>query len=104
MSRWYFGDRQRLCVEVEAVVIETNVADYVMGKAKVNDKSVSFEELMGASRADLAGFWAPERERQNKQGLVLSGMSPNCFWHSNRLIWRKNRATLKHKPWAWSPW
>ena len=44
--RWYFGDRQRLA-EVEAVVIETNVADYVMGKAKVNDKSVSFEELMG---------------------------------------------------------
>ena len=44
--RWYFGDRQRLA-EVEAVVIETNVADYVMGKAKVNDKTVSFEELMG---------------------------------------------------------
>ncbi len=44
--RWYFGDRQRLA-EVEAVVIETNVADYVLGKAKVNDKAVSFEELMG---------------------------------------------------------
>ena len=44
--RWYFGDRQRLA-EVEAVVIETNVADYVLGKAKVNDKTVSFEELMG---------------------------------------------------------
>jgi len=44
--RWYFGDRQRLA-EVEAVVIETNVADYVMGKAKVNGKTVSFEELMG---------------------------------------------------------
>ncbi|MGP1629801.1 MAG: trigger factor [Giesbergeria sp.] len=44
--RWYFGDRQRLA-EVEAVVIETNVADYVWGKAKVNAKAVSFEELMG---------------------------------------------------------
>ena len=44
--RWYFGDRQRLA-EVEAVVIETNVADFVMNKAKVVDKAVSFEELMG---------------------------------------------------------
>ncbi len=44
--RWYFGDRQRLA-EVEAVVIETNVADFVMSKAKVSDKAVSFEELMG---------------------------------------------------------
>ena len=45
--RWYFGDRQRLA-EVEAVVIESNVADFVLGKAKVNDKAVSFDELMGA--------------------------------------------------------
>ncbi len=44
--RWYFGDRQRLA-EVEAVVIETNVADYVLGKAQVTEKAVSFEELMG---------------------------------------------------------
>ncbi len=44
--RWYFGDRQRLA-EVEAVVIETNVADFVLGKAKVSEKTVSFEELMG---------------------------------------------------------
>lgn len=44
--RWYFGDRQRLA-EVEAVVIENNVTEFVLGKAKVNDKAVSFEELMG---------------------------------------------------------
>ena len=46
--RWYFGDRQRLA-EVEAVVIETNVAEFVMNHAKVVDKAVSFEELMGQS-------------------------------------------------------
>ena len=46
--RWYFGDRQRLG-EVEAVVIENNVSDFVMGKAKVTDKALSFEELMGQS-------------------------------------------------------
>ena len=46
--RWYFGDRQRLA-EVEAVVIETNVADFVLGKAKVTDKAVSFDELMSGA-------------------------------------------------------
>lgn len=44
--RWYFGDRQRLA-EVEAVVVENNVTEFVLGKAKVKDKSVSFDELMG---------------------------------------------------------
>ncbi|MBS0508775.1 MAG: trigger factor, partial [Proteobacteria bacterium] len=44
--RWYFSDRQRLA-EVEAVVVENNVTDYVLAKAKVNEKAVSFDELMG---------------------------------------------------------
>lgn len=46
VTRWYFGDRQRLA-EVEAVVIENNVTEFVLSKAKVSDKAVSFEELMG---------------------------------------------------------
>ena len=44
--QWYKGDNRRLA-EVEAIVIESNVADFVLGQAKVSDKSVSFEELMG---------------------------------------------------------
>ena len=32
--------------EVEAVVIENNVTDFVLGKAKVTDKAVPFDELM----------------------------------------------------------
>ena len=43
--RWYLGDRQRMA-EVEAVVIENNVADFVLGKAKVTDKALPFDELM----------------------------------------------------------
>jgi len=43
--RWYLGDRQRLA-EVEAVVVENNVADFVLGKAKVTDKLLPFDELM----------------------------------------------------------
>ena len=44
--RWYFGDRQGLG-EVDAVVIENNVADFVLSKAKVTEKALSFDELMG---------------------------------------------------------
>lgn len=43
---WYMTDRQRMA-EVEAVVIEANVADFILSKAKVTDKTVGFEELMG---------------------------------------------------------
>jgi len=43
--RWYLGDRNRLA-EVEAVVVENNVAAFVLSKAKVNDKVLPFDELM----------------------------------------------------------
>jgi len=43
---WYMSDRQRMA-EVEAVVIEGNVAEFVLSKAKATDKTMSFEELMG---------------------------------------------------------
>ncbi len=44
--RWYYGDNRRMA-EVEAVVIENNVTEYILSKAKVTDKSVTFDELMG---------------------------------------------------------
>lgn len=43
--RWYTSDRRRMA-EVEAVVIENNVTEFVLGKAQVTDKAVSFDELM----------------------------------------------------------
>jgi len=46
VTRWYFSDNQRLA-EVEAVVIESNVAEFVLSKAKVSEKAITFEELMG---------------------------------------------------------
>jgi trigger factor len=46
--RWYYSDMDRLG-QVEAVVIENNVTDFIFSKAKVTDKSVSFDELMGQS-------------------------------------------------------
>jgi len=46
--RWYYGDNRRLA-EVEAVVIENNVTEFVLSRAQVKDKEVSFDELMGQS-------------------------------------------------------
>ena len=43
--RWYFGDNRRMA-EVEAIVIENNVTNFVLAKAKVSDKAISFDELM----------------------------------------------------------
>jgi trigger factor len=45
VERWYFSDNQRLA-EVEAIVLENNVTEFVMSKAKITDKAVSFDELM----------------------------------------------------------
>ncbi|ABR88755.1 peptidyl-prolyl cis-trans isomerase (trigger factor) [Janthinobacterium sp. Marseille] len=43
--KYYFSDRSRLA-EVEALVLEENVVNYVLGKAKVTEKPVAFDELM----------------------------------------------------------
>ena len=44
--RWYKGDTNRMA-EVEAIVVENNVTDFVLSKAQVSEKTISFEELMG---------------------------------------------------------
>ena len=44
--KYYYSDRRRLA-EVEALVLEENVVNYVLGKAKTTSKSVAFDELMG---------------------------------------------------------
>ncbi|MBL8347747.1 MAG: trigger factor [Rubrivivax sp.] len=48
VMNWYLGDRQRMA-EVEAVVIENNVTEFVLGRAKVIDKVLPFDELMTAA-------------------------------------------------------
>jgi len=46
--RWYLSDRERMA-EVEAVVIENNVTDFILGKAKIADKQLPFDELMATA-------------------------------------------------------
>jgi trigger factor len=47
VMRWYLGDRQRMA-EVEAVVVENNVTQFVLGQAQVVDKTLPFDELMAS--------------------------------------------------------
>ena len=44
--RWYYSDKQRLA-DVEALALEDNVVNFVLSKAKVAEKAVPFDELMG---------------------------------------------------------
>ncbi len=43
--RWYQADARRMS-EIEAIVTEDNVTNYVLEKAKVTEKKVGFDELM----------------------------------------------------------
>jgi trigger factor len=44
--RWYYADPQRLD-EPMGLATEENVVNWVMERAKVTDKAVTFDELMG---------------------------------------------------------
>ena len=46
--QWYLGNRQRLA-EVETMVMEDNVVDWVVQHARVTDAPVGFDELMGGN-------------------------------------------------------
>ena len=46
--QWYLGNRQRLA-EVETMVMEDNVVDWVLQRAQVTDRPVAFDDLMGAN-------------------------------------------------------
>ena len=43
--RWYYSDNRRMA-EVEAIVIENNVTNYVLSLVKNKDKELGFDELM----------------------------------------------------------
>ncbi|MFT0850024.1 trigger factor [Achromobacter sp. F4_2707] len=45
---YYLSDRQRRA-EIEAIVLEDNVVEYVLSKAQVTDENVAFDELMGTN-------------------------------------------------------
>ena len=44
--RWYYSDNKRMA-EVEGIVIENNVTEFILGKVKITEKAISFDDLMG---------------------------------------------------------
>ena len=46
--RWVYSEPQRLS-EFEGLAVESNVVSWVLGRAKVEDRAISFDELMGAA-------------------------------------------------------
>lgn len=46
MVRWYYEDEERLR-EVASVVLEDNVVTWALGRAKVNERALPFQELIG---------------------------------------------------------
>ena len=46
VRRWYYESPERLR-EIESVVLESNLVEWVTGQAKVEDKPTAFDDLMG---------------------------------------------------------
>jgi trigger factor len=47
--QWYLGNRERLA-EIETMVLEDNVVQWVLARARVVDSPVAFDELMGRGK------------------------------------------------------
>ncbi len=47
--RWVYSEPRRLS-EFEGLAVESNVINWVLDRAKVEDKAISFDELMGAGK------------------------------------------------------
>jgi trigger factor len=46
--KWFYMQPQRLS-EMEAMALEANVVKWILSKAKVTEKEMAFDELMGQS-------------------------------------------------------
>ncbi len=96
--RHYFSDRNRLA-EIEAIVIEQNVVDWVLAKARVSEDVVPFDELM------RAGLSAPAQCR-----LTSCVQHRSEFAHDPQQPRRGPRqrpsraAPPSRRVWAWCRW
>jgi len=48
---WYYSDKSRLA-EVEALVLEDEVIDWVVGKARITERKLPFDELMNKGQTE----------------------------------------------------
>ncbi len=48
---WYYSDKQRLA-EVEALALEDEVVSWILSRAKVSEKQISFDDLMNKGQTE----------------------------------------------------
>jgi hypothetical protein len=72
LIRYYFSDRNRLA-EVEAIVVEQNVVDWALAGAKVTDKVLGFDELMGQGSSRRCSDLWPSRVPGTLRGVRADG-------------------------------
>ena len=53
--RWYYGDTSRL-KDIENMVLEDQVVELVLGKAKTTQESIDFKTLMAAATGSAPGL------------------------------------------------
>lgn len=53
VMRWYYADQRRLA-EMENLVLEEAVVDWVMAQSKVDDRNTTFDEVMNPTPTDRA--------------------------------------------------
>jgi trigger factor len=47
--KWFYSQPERLR-DIESVVLEENVVEWALGVAKAEDKTITFDELMGYNK------------------------------------------------------
>jgi FKBP-type peptidyl-prolyl cis-trans isomerase (trigger factor) len=80
--RWYYQSPDRLR-EVESIVVEDNVVQWVLANARVEDKATEFDDLMGMQN-DLDA--RPDNQRAARPGVDTHGHRAE----------RPRRARLRH--------
>ena len=53
MINWYYSDKNRLA-EVEALVLEEEVINWIMEKAQVNETELAFDALINKGQTEAA--------------------------------------------------
>ena len=70
--RYYYADKQRLA-DVEGMVLENNVTEYVLSQAKVTEKPIAFDELMGNAGPGAAAEADPDAADEIRVTMIATG-------------------------------
>ena len=72
MVKWFYSQPERLA-EFEGLAVEENVVDWVLENAKVEDKPVAFDELMGRRSMTSRTWMHPQRRHERSPASRAAG-------------------------------